>query len=323
MPALSVPIAHGSAEAQLGRAYELLQGQIRLELAEKFDGNMARLGVVRLFDFAGSGTDVVRVRRATGFGWATAMAAMASETAPIVASAVSAAYDTLSIGRYGIAFEETFQHAILDGSGVTLDNMVATAESIQQSYWATVRGLVCTQGSGFSTNAATDTATLDVDDVINLRGLYFETDGFEGRVINVVKPRQYTSLQASKRSETALQAESARFDLDQGLRSSGGYVETFLGMDFFSFSDVVTSGGDDYGFSFAEGAIGWGMASTADMGDLSDAAPIFIPEYGIVITKQTTGSQAYKRRDANAWVGTTALSATVAPQFLLQSDDGI
>jgi len=321
MATFTAPVSHASVEPQLGRNYELVGDRIDQELAEQFDPTMGSL-VVRLADLAGSGTDTTRVRRTGGWGWDNVFAAMGGETDAIVASAISGAFDALSIARYGLAYEETFQQAILSDS-IRLDDDYGSVESFVQSYLALHRSLLCTTGATISTNAADSAATLDVDDMINLRALYHETEGFSGRPVVMLKPRQFSALTASMRTETALATSDLRFDADQGIRANSGQVSAFLGFDIYTSNDVVASSGDDVGFSYVPGAIGYGVGGTQDMGDLEDARAVTVPDWGIVITTRTVGQQAYKRKDANAWLGYTLLSADVFPQFLLSSDDGV
>ena len=70
----------------------------------------------------------------------------------------------------------------------------------------------------------------------------------------------------------------------------------------------------------APGAIAYAVGSTAQMGDLSDANPILVPEWGIVVTRKTDGQSATKRVDANAFVGVGKLDPTLFAQFLVRSN---
>lgn len=315
MTTLSAPILHSAAESDLGQSFVFLDTAIATVLAERFDVTAGGL-VVNAGDFAGTGSDTARLRNIGGFGAAASMASMASETASISATAITAAYDTIAIGRYGLAYEESFTRAILANDTATLEMLAMT---IGDSYLTTLRGLICTQGATFATNAANDAATLDVDDWINLVALAEQTEGFDGRLVAMLHPKQMSHLRSSWRAETALKFPD-QFTAGQSLAASYGYSGDFLGVSIYKSTDVSLSGGDYYGFAYAPGAMAYAVGGTQNIGDLSDANAITVPQWGIVVTRATNGQQAIKRVDANAYVGVASRSATVSPQWLLRSN---
>jgi len=132
-------------------------------------------------------------------------------------------------------------------------------------------------------------------------------------------PVQITHLRSSTRSETALQMPDAFAQL-QGIQSQAGFRMRFLDMDIYGSDSVTLSGGDYYGFSGVRGSIGYVVMSTQNIDVPSGADPQRVPEFGLLITRETDGSQATNRIDANAWLGVAKASTTVAPQFLMRSN---
>lgn len=315
MTTFSPPATFAATTGTLGNPYIYLDSMVLERLAEKLDLTVGQL-VVFLGDLSGSGSDTGRIRNATGFGWARRFSSMGSETAAIVASSWEAAYDSISIGRKGLAFEETWQRAILQNDGITLQ---ALANSIADSWLATLRYLICVQGATFATNAADDTATFDVDDAINLRNLYENTAGFtEGSVVNMLHTKQMQHLKASMRTSDAFKYSPDAFAAQQAIQSSAGFRGSFLGMDWFTSTDVVLNT-DYYGFSYVRGALGFAVASTARLATVAPDA-LLVPQYGLAIKITDDDNQATSRVTGNAWLGVTSLSPTVAPQYLLRSN---
>lgn len=314
MATINAPATHTQTEGYLGKPFTFFGDMVDQALAETFDPVAAQV-VEFLGDFSGTGTDTARLRYYDGIGAATRMTAMSGETDAGSASGFTAAYDTLTFGRYHWAFEESFQRAGLADDPVGLEQI---AGRVAESVTSTLRYLICQTGAAFSTNAADDTAKLDVDDMINLRNLAIQTEGFRGRLISWLHPVPFTHFLASLRNETALKFPE-QFAADQRLRESAGFQGSWLGIDIFTSTDVVLNT-DYYGFAYAPGAVGYGVMGTGNLGDLSDANAVVVPNRGLVITRQTTGNQALKRIDANAYMGVAARSTSVAPQWLLRSN---
>lgn len=315
MTTFNPPTTFADTYGTLGHAYSYLDSLVLERLAEKLDITAGNL-VVFIGDLSGSGSDTARIRNATGFGWARRFSSMATETSAITASSWEAAYDSISIGRKGLAFEETWQRAILSNDGIGLMRL---ADSIADSWLATLRYLICVQGATFATNAADDTATFDVDDAINLRNLYENTTGFvEGGVINMMHPKQFQHLKASMRTSDAFKYSPDAFNAQQQIQSSAGFRGAFLGMNWYASTDVVLNT-DYYGFSYVAGALGYAVASTARLAEVAPGA-LLVPTAGLAIKITDNDNQATSRVTGNAWLGVTSLSATVAPQYLLRSN---
>jgi hypothetical protein len=318
MATLNAPIRHADSESVLGQDVDYLGLAVLQQLTERFDvltGPMATF----LGDLAGSGSDTLRIRNATGYGYAGSFTAMSTETQSITASSITANFDAFTVSRNGIAYESTFQRDALASDGLNID---ALAASIPDAWASLLRSKVCTVGAAFTTNKADAAATLDVDDMINLRAGYEESAGFDlavhGAPYVMLHPSQITKLRASIRSETSLQMPDA-FAALQGIQSQSGLRFRFLDMDVYGSNDVSLAGGDYYGFSSVRGGIGFVVASTANIPVPTGVDAVRVPEFGLLITKSADGSQAYNRVDANAWLGVAAASSTVAPQFLMRS----
>jgi hypothetical protein len=318
MATLNAPIRHADSESVFGQDFDYLGLAVLQQLTERFDvltGPMATF----LGDLAGSGSDTLRIRNATGYGYAGSFTAMSTETQSITASSITANFDAFTVSRNGIAYESTFQRDALASDGLNID---ALAASIPDAWASLLRSKVCTVGAAFTTNKADAAATLDVDDMINLRAGYEESAGFDlavhGAPYVMLHPSQITKLRASIRSETSLQMPDA-FAALQGIQSQSGLRFRFLDMDVYGSNDVSLAGGDYYGFSSVRGGIGFVVASTANIPVPTGVDAVRVPEFGLLITKSADGSQAYNRVDANAWLGVAAASSTVAPQFLMRS----
>ena len=111
MATLNAPIRHADSESVLGQDFDYLGLAVLQQLTERFDvltGPMATF----LGDLAGSGSDTLRIRNATGYGYAGSFTAMATETQSITASSITANYDAFTVSRNGIAYESTFQRCV-------------------------------------------------------------------------------------------------------------------------------------------------------------------------------------------------------------------
>ena len=315
MTTLNSPQTYANSTSDLGNPFQYLDAMVLQRLTEKFDMEMSGL-VAYLGDLSGSGSDTGRIRNATGFGFARRMASMATETSTVTASTWEAAYDSISVARKGLAFEQSWQREILQNDGI---DIVKLANSIADSVIATLRYLVCQQGATFSTNAFDDTATVDMDDVINLRNLYEATAGFtEGGVVNVVSFAQMKQIKAAQRVEAAFKFPDS-FNAQQATQAASGFKGSFLGMDWYTSTDVVLNT-DYYGFSYVKGAIGYAVANTQKLARYAEGSALLVPPYGLIINIESEAESATVRATGNAWMGVTSLSATVAPQFLLRSN---
>ena len=315
MTTISPPATHGQLEGDVGFSYVFAAEGIRLEIAERLDPIAESLAVL-YGDLTGQGSDVMRITRMGGVGFAEAMTAMSTETEPIVASGFTTAYDTITLARYGLAKEESYQAKILSREGRV--NLDALATLIADSWLKTLRVQVATTGATITGVTGTSGTAWTFDDELDLVAYYHETEGFEGDVMAVRHPEQFTDLRGSLRTEPNYQFPEIT-DAIQTLRGAGGALPMFLGIKNFSSFDVTASGGDHIGFSYVNGAIGWVRASTMGVQVEDPDRAIIVPEFGLLIEFKSSGNIATARFDANAWFGTGLLDPTLFPQRRIRS----
>ena len=319
MPTLNSPILAADAEAPLGHSFAFLGNAVLQELAEQAD---LLSGPLFSFvgDVAGSGSDTVRLRRYGGIGAALGMTAMGSETAAIVPSGFTANTNDLTIARYGLGFSESFQRAGIAGDGITLEFLAGT---ILQSYQRPTLTLAHAHGATFATNKADATATLDVDDWLNLAAGFTETEGYDPAVHGLPQVMlhnvQLTQLKASLRSETALQFPEP-FDTYQGVQPQAGFAFELAGMNAYTSTHVDSSGGDYAGYAVLPGGLIWAIMSTGTIPVTPGTEVVRVPELGLIVTRSTTGGQALNAVEGNAFIGVGSRDAAVQPKFLFKSN---
>ena len=312
MTTITAPNTHAQTYGDLGYAYQFARLGLLAELAESW--NPAAEGLVPLYgELSGSGSDIVRIARVGGVGYAERFASMASETDAIVASGFTSGYDSVSLGRYGLAKEGSFKQRLLarPDTGVTLQMLL---EKVPASWVKTIRYLVCVAGSGISTSTGSTSTAWSFDNELNLIRAFKETEGFEGLLYTIRHPEQFTDLAESIRSEPSLQFPEVLAAI-QGLTPGGGAFN-FLGANNRASFDVQASGGAHQGFAFAPGAIGHVVAQTNPLADelANPAEALYVPEMGLVITRDTDGSQATNRFDANLFIGVGLANSALFPQ---------
>ena len=292
MAALTQPLDSSSSTAQLGLNH-IVAEEIRMELAEKL--NVWQLGVVPLVgDFAGAGTTTIRVTHVGGIGWDAKMVSMPTET-------------SLTLGRYGLAFSESFQNRIVSQPNVRAamggDAFRAQAAN---TWFATFRERVCVTGATIGTSVGSAATTLSVDNLIALATAFNTTDGAEdgGAPVVMLDPQQIEEAKASARSEPAFQGDLAGFTSVQGV--AGRIYDNFLGlgMTVVGTGDVQQSGGAYQGFAFQRGGIGYGVASTSPLQLGPGSNPVYVDEYGLVVYDVNNGlNQQTAQVNALAFMG--------------------
>lgn len=316
MATYTAPTKFADTKSELGYAYVFAAEGIREEISDRLD--VLRIGLVRLEgDLVGSGSDVVRITRYGGLGYAEAMATMANETADITASGWTSGTDSLTIARHGLAKEESYTNQILSepGEHVGLRQMAALCP---MSWLKTLRQKMCTAGAGISDSIGSATAAWSFDDELDMLRAFEETEGFDGNLVAVRHPEQLSDLRASLRNEPAYQFPEAMSAL-QSVRPNSAPFD-FLGVRNWATFDVTASGGAHQGFAYVPGAIGWVVASTIPV-RTQDPDAIFIPEYGLVLEHSSVGKSATARWDANAYFGVGLLDKSLFPQQKLVSID--
>lgn len=319
MTAIVSPASHAQTEALVGFSYVFAAEAIRQELVEQL--NLLSMGAAMLVgDLVGTGSDTIRVTRFGGLGFAETMTAMANETDPIVPSGFTLGFDTVTIARFGMGKEQTYQDQILQRSDtISLDEM----EALVPSTWlATLRSSLVTVGSTFSASVSNTGADWDYDAELELIAAFHETEGFDPMVhrpMTIRHPEQYTDLRNAIRNEPGLQGDSLLQQALLGLGSDAQGGFNFLGLRNLSSNDVPTSGGDHVGCAYVPGALAWAVASTSPVRTANPGASAYIPEFGIVLERKSEGGIATGSFAVNSWFGTAKLAAELYPQFKLLS----
>lgn len=304
----SPPTQFSSIQGDLGFTYVFVEEMIRQELVEKV--NVLQLGLVQLYgDASGTGSDTLRITRYGGVGFAEAFATMATETEAIVPTGFTSGYDEMSIARHGLAKEETYQSRILTREmGVILS---ALAGKIPNSWLKTLRQKVTTAIASISASSGSAATAWTVDDELDMITAFTETEGFEGGLVSLRHPEQFSDLRDSLRNEPALATPEVFAALQSISPAGGGF--NFLGIQNNASFDITQSGGGHVGAAWVPGAVGWIVASTTPLSDDTENA-VIVPEFGIVIERSSTPNQATARFDANSWFGVGLLDPSLFPQ---------
>jgi hypothetical protein len=322
MATIISPATHAQTESTLGQSYVFAAEGIREEITESTDILSAGL-VQGVGDLAGSGSDTLYNVRFGAVGFAERMTAMSTETQAIPASGWTAGNDSISIGRYGLAKEESLQYAILSRPGMV--DMSLLSQKVAESWLSTLRYLVAVAGSTFSSGSGTTGVVWTVDDELDLIQQFHETEGFDPRVHGAPMtqryPTQFTQLRDSLRNEPGMQQMSETLNRVLSMQSTVGGAFDMFGFRNYASWDVPSSGGDKVGCAYVAGALAYCIASTASLQGRPDMPPgtVYVPEYGLLIIPRMNGNIATGAFDANAWMGVAKRSATLAPQFKITS----
>lgn len=321
MPTILPPSSFAQNQATVGHAYVLAEEKIRQELVERLD--VLQMGLVMgVGDLAGSGSDVIRITRYGGIGHAEQMTAIGSETGAVPSTGHTIGHDTVTIGRYGLAKEQTYQDQVLGrAEALGLDDMAA---KVPGSFLATLRAQAALAGSNFATGVGSAGAVYTYDDELELIASFHETDGFDGSmgVVSLRHPEQYTQLRNSARNEPGLQSDAqlqmALLGLGQGQDPA---AFPFMGIRNFSSHDVPTVVGDHVGCAYVPGAIAWVVASTMAIAPEDPSKTVFVPEFGMLIERKSTAEVATAKFVSNCWFGVDTLDSSLYPQFTITSDN--
>lgn len=312
------PLSFSQAQTDLGYSYVFAAESIREEITERLD--VLSLGIVDAIGdvISQSGTDTLRITRYGGLGFAETMQVMASETDPIVATGYTSDYDTITVARHGLAKNRTYQGMILDRpDAISLQDMIG---KVPESWLATLRSKVCTQGAAFSASVGTSGSAWTFDDELEMIAYFRETEGYNGEAVYTMRhPEQYTDLLNSLRNEPGFQTSQVLEAL-QGLAGMGGAFD-FLRVRNHASWDVNGSGGDHVGFAYVAGALIWCAPSTLPIEVQNPGQAIYVPEFGMVLERETKGNIATGRFDVNSWFGVSSLDPTLRPQTKLVSVD--
>ena len=319
---LTPPILFADGQAVQGHSYVFAAMAIQELLVERLDAISSGL-VMSMGNLSGSGSDVLRDLAFTGLGWAQSFTALSGETDPIPDSGWTVYEDEVTIGRYGLGGSASFTANILNRAGVPDIGMAA--QMVPQSLLKTIRAAVCTEAASFATAVGTTGVMWSVDKELALLAKFRETPGMStatGRILTIRKPRQYTQLINSMRSEPMWSGRAERLEiaLDQGMRTGGAFDGLGVMANFAS-DDVTTSGSDYVGGAWLEGAIRMATASPASLVPLLSGVGAVYPDLGLIVTFSSNGNNATVRYDANAWFGVDKAVAARYPQNRILSSN--
>ena len=288
MTTINPAFSFSQIQGDLGVAYRLAAEGLYEELVDKID--VWGLGVVPLMgDLAGSGTDTIRVGNYGGVGFAQAMTAMSTETDSVAIGTATSGYSEITLGMYGLGYEDTIKGAILNTpqarAALSLEGLIP---KIPESWLKTFRTRFTTAGGTFSASVGSTATTLSIDDMIDFTEAFNEQDGVgpEDAPTVVLHPTPIKQARASAWLDPTFQNSVEAFKMVQGI--SGRVYDDFLGLGVrvIGTSDVTTSGGAYVGFGFQRGGLGYATASTQNV-DLGGAPTIYVPQFGLIIAQMS------------------------------------
>ncbi len=327
MTTIAPPSHFSSLQTDLGYAYKLDQEEILLEIADQFNALAATMGVAQLYgNFEGSGSDVLRIVRAGGIGYAARMAAVATETSTVPATSFTTGYDTVTCGTYKFARSNTYKAQLLGNAlmqGVLLDRLKEKFPEVWLSTW---RYNFCVLGATITPSVSATGVAWTVAKELELAANMRETLGKGGGAITTIRhPEQYSDLLASARAEAAIQyGGPLTFSRLEQVPADDNDMGDPLGlrMRIFQTDDVQESGGDHIGFAFSPGTMGWAVAETGALAGktANPAGTLLIPPYGVVLEESTAGTGTSTRRwDATTWYGMALGDTTLGPKYRIIS----
>lgn len=318
MATFPAPISQADTQATFGKSFEYFGDALRQEMTERF--NVLDTGLFGgVFNVAGSGSLTVRRRFHGGIGGALPMIAMGSETEAISASSLTGNYDDLTVARYGLAFEETWQRALVQSDGITLDQLAA---SIADSWVSRLRALACVSGAAISSAAVDSSSALSLNDWATVVATLAETEGFTGQAVAILHPEQVTDLRAGLRAEPGVYNDAASFKPSQTLMPNVSLQFADLwGIAVYQSFDVTTASSKWNGFVCGGGAFAIGLGAPTGLSIPAGAQPVYMPDMGMVVTRGSNDRQAFSDVTANAWMGIGRVNTALAPQYLIKSQN--
>ena len=232
-----------------------LAAELQLKLGDRAS-LMNHPAIAYVGDVAGSGSSVKKVG-IVGKGL-DAMASVADGTS-LESVALTTASKDITVAR------QALYRQVTDLAGQTwasVGDLVSwCAEDMVGAAMLRTQSMICVAGGSFSTVVGTSGAALTVTNIFSAIAA-LEAQSCPGPFLCVLAPKQLSDFQNSLRSETgALQWIQPTAEL---LAIKGqGYAGTYLGIDFFVSSKVVTAGSDKTGFLISYGAIGYADGTPA------------------------------------------------------------
>jgi len=217
------------------------------------------------------------------------------------ATLAATAYTTTSFDIALVQYRRAYAAADLlpvSGSPVNIDRMVA---NLMQGVAMTFTSIICDALPTFTAQVGTSGVALQVDDIYD--GIFTLNSALNsGPYTCVLSPVQWNHFQSSLRSEVG----SAQFlpATNDTLASHGpGFRGSWMGVDFYVADAVDTSGGNDQGGIFTQGAIAYGMGNVSSMASQIPAANLIVDAGELVVELDRTASDGVSAAYATMIMG--------------------
>ena len=211
------------------------------------------------------------------------------------------AYTTTSFDIALVQYRRAYAAADLlpvSGSPVNIDRMVA---NLMQGVAMTFTSIICDALPTFTAQVGTSGVALQVDDIYD--GVFTLNSALNsGPYTCVLSPVQWNHFQSSLRSEVG----SAQFlpSTNVTLASHGpGFRGSWMGVNFYVADAVDTSGGNDQGGIFTQGAIAYGMGNVSSMASQIPAANLIVDAGELVVELDRTASDGVSAAYATMIMG--------------------
>lgn len=302
MATVSTPLSHDVSNAGFQdagwRPDYVLEGTMRERLMDSV--TLRNSGFVPLVgDVAGMSSPTIRMKFLDAIGFGLSMSSL-SEAASITASNLTATYEEVTVGRYGIGWDNTYLNQILAPSGeLTMEGL---AIYNQYSYDSTWMDALATVIQTAATDSGRSGVAAEVDDLLD--AIYF-FDGLDSQVpliIGVIHNIQKIHLKESFRLEPAFQFPEVA---EQILSTQGGpgFWRLMFNAATYVSTHVAASGGNRHGAFFAPGAVVWAIGSTSSVRPAVEANTVRLDDMGLITEFSGTPGSATSTIRTNAFFG--------------------
>lgn len=314
MATVSNPISHSVSSAGFSdagwRYTYVLEGLIREKLMDSF--SLMDSGLVPLAgDVAGSGSDTIRLRYLDAIGYGLSMASMGAENTAITPSALTATTSDITVGRYGLQFNNTYTNQIQATAGEV--DMERLAASIVLSRQATWMDLLATTVTGADTDSGQSGVDASVDDLLDAT-YYFDTLEGPTMPFAIIHGQQWRDLKASFRNEPAFQFPDAAEDI-LTVNGGPGFKGVHL-VPIYVSSRITSSGGNRHGALVSPGAIEYAIGSTASIRPASVADTVNLSDLGLIIEFSGTPGSATSTVTGNQFMGMAEVDGEMMRGFV-------
>jgi hypothetical protein len=246
----------------------------------------------------GSGSDTHRLRF-VNLGGATPFVQTAAEDTDVSATDPTYASVDIYVQRAALV-REIGDMATVTGYGADVDPMRLAADMVA-SYDSYFNSLYATAGATASTVVGTSAADMTHDDFMD--GLFsLELNSVPGPYFAALHPRQFADWQESLRAEGGAMAFSPATAEMLAIRGQG-YAGSFLGIDIWKLSDILTDGTNRQGFMYGAGTFGYKVAVIDGRSMLGASASVAVRVDEVLVEIERNPGRAVTKITGNAWVG--------------------